>query len=300
MKFLLWKLLGWGVPVCRLYGMSLPGTIAGPWAQQLLTEGRSPWENQAGRGVGTEGEYKTSKSKMKRFKDRVRVGEESREAAGEARSTEKREQRRQIMFCFCTYPETETLRREGRAVPVGLCTGEGSCSGCSTCSASPGKQPTEVQNLCTKLLHLLTIRLTAKSFWVGICLSSLSYLLLGLDFQERTHQANNKGSLILMISLFKGKKGCGHKVPQGHGPYTGRNCTYCHQSRADWSSWVWGLQFFSLFIANTLQKKEKMSIYALWCEKFSLAKGQCCKQWWLRRRAEHTAPRTGLVAGKLC
>lgn len=75
--------------------------------------------------MGTEGEYKTSKSKMKRFKDRVRVGEESREAAGEARSTEKREQRRQIMFCFCTYPETETLRREGRAVPVGLCTGEG-------------------------------------------------------------------------------------------------------------------------------------------------------------------------------
>ena len=62
---------------------------------------------------------------MKRFKDRVRVGKESREAGGEAHSTEKRKQTRQIMICVCTYPETEGLPREGQAVPVGHCTGEG-------------------------------------------------------------------------------------------------------------------------------------------------------------------------------
>lgn len=114
-------------------------------------------------GSGQKESRKTSESKMKRFKDRVRVGEESREAGGEAHSTEKREQRRQIMICLSTYPETEAFLREGQAVPWGTALGRVSCSGCSMCSASPGKPPLEVQKLCMKLLHLLTISLTAES-----------------------------------------------------------------------------------------------------------------------------------------
>lgn len=62
---------------------------------------------------------------MKILKDRVRVGEESREAGGEARTTEKREQGRQITICLCTYTETEGLPREGLAVPAGHGTAEG-------------------------------------------------------------------------------------------------------------------------------------------------------------------------------
>lgn len=50
-------------------------------------------------GRGQKESRKTSDSKMKRFKDSVRVGEGSRESGGEVRSTEKREQRRQSMTC---------------------------------------------------------------------------------------------------------------------------------------------------------------------------------------------------------
>lgn len=190
MKFLLWKLLGWGVPVCRLYGMSLPGTIAGPCAQQLLTEGTSPWENQAGRRDGTEGEYKTSKSKMKRFKDRVRVGEESREAAGEARSTEKREQRRQIMICFCTYPETEGLRREEQAVPVGqgvLYWGGGLALGAQHTLSPQGSNLQRFRTSAQTCFICLQLGWLQNLFeWGFVCLHYPFYLLLGLDFQERT------------------------------------------------------------------------------------------------------------------
>jgi len=66
----------------------------------------------------------TLESTMKRFKDRVKVGEESGEAREKAHSTEKGGQRRQIMICPCTYPETGTSK--GRAsCTYGHCTGEG-------------------------------------------------------------------------------------------------------------------------------------------------------------------------------
>lgn len=123
MKLPLWKFLDWGTPVCGLCGMSVPGTTAGPWDQQLFTEGGSPWENQAGKEKGQKEIRKTPKSKMKRLKDRVRVG--SRKTEQEVVSTEKSEQKRQITICLCTYPETEGLPREGQTLPAGHCTGEG-------------------------------------------------------------------------------------------------------------------------------------------------------------------------------
>lgn len=65
--------MGWEEPVCGLYVMSLSWTTAGPGAQQLLKvdhlgniklkEEREQKESR-----------KASESKMKRLKDRVRVG----------------------------------------------------------------------------------------------------------------------------------------------------------------------------------------------------------------------------------
>lgn len=118
--------------------MSLPGTTAGSWAQQLFTEGGSPRENQAGKGKGQKESRKTSKSKMKRFKGRVRVG--SRKTGWEAVSTEWREQRRQITICLCTYPETEGLQGKGKLCLQDTALRRVSCPWCSTHSVSPKKQ----------------------------------------------------------------------------------------------------------------------------------------------------------------
>lgn len=148
------------------------------------TEGRSPWEHQAERREGTEGKQKSfwkqneeaqgqgESRKVGRFGERV-IAQKRESRAGKSCSACQPIQR------LWDFQEKDKLYLRGTEL------GRMSCSGCSICSAFPGKQPPQVQKVCTKLLPLLTISLAAKSVWVGICLPSLSfYLLLGLNFQE--------------------------------------------------------------------------------------------------------------------